>query len=255
MLALLSPSKKLDFDNEKTIGERGTPALIDDCKELLSLLRQKSQDEIKGLMDLSDNLAELNYQRYQNFAENIDDAKQKSRAIFAFKGDVYDGFNIESLEAEEIMHSNHKIAILSGLYGLLKPLDAMQPYRLEMGTKLENNRGKDLYDFWGDKITDQINKIEDDLVVNLASNEYFKAVKKSQLQAELLDVDFKENKKGQLKTIGLYAKKARGLMARFIVKNDISEKQAIKEFDYADYYFSTDLSADDKFVFVRDHND
>jgi hypothetical protein len=203
-------------------------------------------------MKLSDNLAELNYNRYQNFTEefNKDNSQQ---SIFAFTGDVYEGFDARNLSKSEIKLSNSKIAILSGLYGLLKPLDLIQPYRLEMGTKMKNDKGEDLYDFWGDKITDQINKLESELVINLASNEYFKSVKKKKLKAKLVNIDFKEDKGGKVSIIGIYAKKARGYMARFIVKNDVNNLEKLKDFDVEGYKFIESMSDDANLTFLRKH--
>jgi hypothetical protein len=252
MLALLSPAKSLNFEDKNFIEPISEPTFSDEIKELVNNLKSKSEKGIKNLMKLSDNLAELNYNRYQNFTEefNKDNSQQ---SIFAFTGDVYEGFDARNLSESEIKLSNSKIAILSGLYGLLKPLDLMQPYRLEMGTKMKNDKGEDLYDFWGEKITDQINELESELVINLASNEYFKSVKKKKLKAKLVNIDFKEDKGGKVSIIGIYAKKARGYMARFIVKNDVNNLKKIKDFDVEGYKFIESMSDDANLTFLRKH--
>ncbi len=252
MLALLSPSKTLDFETEKKLGKAVTPSLFENSLELISILKAKSQKDIQNLMKISDNLSELNYKRFQNFSDKMDGTNSK-QAIFAFKGDVYDGLDSNSLSNDEIKFANNTIGILSGLYGFIKPLDNIQAYRLEMGTKLENQKGKNLYDFWSNKISEEINKNEQHLILNLASNEYFKAVNRKALKAKVIDIDFKEEKKGELKTIGIYAKKARGMMARYIVQNKLDSVEKIKEFNLDNYKFIKDLSSNKKFVFARKH--
>lgn len=253
MLILLSPSKKLDFEKKFEEFKARQPIFKKEITELISILKNKNKGQIKNLMSLSDNLAQLNYNRYQSFSDKFNNRNSK-QAIFAFKGDVYDGLDIESLNKTEIKNSDNKIAILSGLYGLLKPFDLMQPYRLEMGTNLKNKYGNNLYNFWGDKISERINELENNLIINLASNEYFKSVNKKKLKGELINIDFKENKNGKLSTIGIYAKKARGLMARFILKNNIETLDKIKDFNSEGYKFTANDSNKNKLVFIRKHD-
>lgn len=253
MLAILSPSKTLDFDSSRELADKSTPCLFNETLGLIEILKGKDKEEIKNLMKLSDKLAELNYERYQNFANKMTGTNSR-QAIFAFKGDVYDGLDADSLNDPQIKAANDNIAILSGLYGLIRPLDLIQPYRLEMGTKLDNPKGKDLYKFWGDKISKRINELEDDLVINLASNEYFKAVNKNALNAKVVDINFKEDKDGKVKVIGIYAKKARGMMARYIVENKVKDLDEIKKFNSSGYKFSPEESDDEQLTFIRKHN-
>lgn len=243
MKILLSPSKTLDFDTDAKFLNSTQPQFLPDSEELVKVMKGYSADDIKNLMKVSDKIAQLNFDRYQNFKTPFSNDNAKP-CIFAFRGDVYDGLRAEEFEREDIEFAQEHLRILSGLYGLLKPMDLMQAYRLEMGTKLKNPRGKDLYAFWGDKITEEIG---DDLVINLASNEYFKAVKPK----NLINVEFKENKDGQLKIIGLFAKKARGMMARYIIQNKITNPEDIKSFDHSGYEFREELSDGTNFVFAR----
>ena len=247
MLILLSPAKALNYDSQDVCSKITQPIFKSEIADLVALMQQKSETDIKSLMGLSDKLAKLNYERYQNFSQqfNKDNSKQ---AIFAFNGDVYQGFDALSLSEDDILFAHEGLRILSGLYGVLRPLDAMQPYRLEMGTKLKGEYGEDLYDFWGSKITQEI---DSDYIINLASNEYFSSVKKKELKGKLINVHFKEFREGKYKIIGIYAKKARGLMARFIVQNRIKSPEKIKEFNIERYQFAGDLSDDKNYVFVR----
>jgi cytoplasmic iron level regulating protein YaaA (DUF328/UPF0246 family) len=200
-------------------------------------------------MGLSQNLSDLNYTRYQNF--KVPFTQQNARpALFTFKGDVYDKMDVENYSDTDLEFAQNHIRILSGLYGILKPLDLMQPYRLEMGTKYKNKRGHNLYGFWDSKLTENINAEESELVLNLASNEYFKAIKPKALKANLLDITFKQYKDGQLKNIGLMAKRARGLMADFVIKNKITDKDKIMDFNAGGYSFAPDLSTDKNWTFT-----
>ena len=239
MLFLISPAKSLDYSPTK-LKKDSLPRLIPQTEELVTNLRQKSVGEIKELMKISDKLAELNTERYRVFSKEFDKDNSK-QAILAFKGDVYTGLNAETFAEDDFTYSQSHLAILSGLYGLLRPLDLIQPYRLEMGTKFANSRGANLYTFWGSIITDEINKrlaaTGSKILVNLASNEYFKSVKPKQLNAELITPVFKDQKNGQYKIISFYAKKARGLMAAYIIQNKIKTVEELCKFDVAGYRF------------------
>jgi len=254
MLIVISPAKKLDYDTPAKTKKSTMPEFLNDSEELIGVLRQYSAMDLAELMHLSMNLAELNFDRYYQWKKDYgpDEAKQ---CLLAFKGDVYAGMDAESFSAKDLDFAQSHLRILSGLYGLLRPLDLMMPYRLEMGTKLENERGKNLYEFWGDTITHALNKQlkaqKDDILINLASNEYFKSVKPRLIEGRIITPQFKENKNGSYKMIGIYAKKARGLMSRYILLNRLKDPEDIKAFDYEGYQFNGELSKDDQWVFTR----
>jgi len=254
MLIVISPAKKLDYDTPAKTKKSTMPEFLNDSEELIGVLRQYSTMDLAELMHLSMNLAELNFDRYYQWKKDYgpDEAKQ---CLLAFKGDVYAGMDAESFSAKDLDFAQSHLRILSGLYGLLRPLDLMMPYRLEMGTKLENERGKNLYEFWGDTITHALNKQlkaqKDDILINLASNEYFKSVKPRLIEGRIITPQFKENKNGSYKMIGIYAKKARGLMSRYILLNRLKDPEDIKAFDYEGYQFNGELSKDDQWVFTR----
>jgi cytoplasmic iron level regulating protein YaaA (DUF328/UPF0246 family) len=252
MLVLLSPAKSLNYEKPSLEVPMTERLLAKDTETLSKTTRGLSRTNLKSLMGISDALADLNYERFQAFeaAGNEDAEKQ---ALLAFNGDVYTGLGAETLSKDDLEWAQGTLRILSGFYGLLRPLDAMQPYRLEMGTKLKTRRGEDLYDFWGSLISEQLNA---DLggtgvVVNLASNEYFKSVDKKALDARIITCDFKDVKDGKARTLGLFAKKARGMMARYIVENRITDVDDIKGFNAEGYTFDAELSSADKFVFKR----
>jgi cytoplasmic iron level regulating protein YaaA (DUF328/UPF0246 family) len=240
MLTLISPAKTLDFDTPAVTGLHTQANFLEHSADLIDQLKLQSPDDISALMKLSAKLSELNVQRYHDWCVpfNADNAKA---AILAFKGDVYTGLNAEGFSDADFVYSQAHLGILSGLYGLLRPLDLIQAYRLEMGTKFANNRGANLYSFWGSIITDEINlrlvASDSQILVNLASNEYFKAVKTKQLNAELITPVFKDEKNGQYKIISFYAKKARGLMAAYIIQNKIKTVEDLCQFDIAGYRF------------------
>ncbi|MCB0836947.1 MAG: peroxide stress protein YaaA [Bacteroidetes bacterium] len=255
MIFVISPAKKLDFSEETRFTQNySMPAHMDDTEQLVKVMVKKSEKKIAELMSISPQLAALNYERYQNFTTPFtpENAKQ---ALLAFKGDVYLSFDLESYSEGEFDFAQKHLRILSGLYGLLKPLDLIQPYRLEMGTKLSNRRGKNLYDFWGDRITKAINQhleeLNSDVLVNLASNEYFKSVKPAKLNARVITPGFKDDRNGQFKTIFLYAKQARGAMADFAIRNKINTPEGLKTFDGMGYVFNESLSKGDDWVFTR----
>lgn len=258
MLTVISPAKTLDYETPATTQTHTLPQFTEHSAELIGVLNQLSVQDVAELMKLSDKLASLNVARFGSWQPefSFDNAKQ---AILAFKGDVYTGLDAETLSESQLSFAQQHLRILSGLYGLLSPLDLMQPYRLEMGTKLSNPRGKDLYQFWGSLLTEHLNTLLADepsaTLVNLASNEYFKAVQTKKLNARVVTPVFKDKKNGQYKIISFYAKKARGLMVRYILDNAINEPEALKGFDYEGYYFVQEESSDDTWVFLRDHPD
>jgi cytoplasmic iron level regulating protein YaaA (DUF328/UPF0246 family) len=256
MLLLISPAKTLDYETPVTTQLKSEPEFTDRAETLINNLRDYAPQYIAELMKLSDKLASLNVARYQSWVKEHNEANAK-QALLAFKGDVYTGLDAESFDDEDYQFAQNHLRILSGLYGLLKPMDLMQPYRLEMGTKLQNEAGKNLYSYWGSTITDRLNNELDDeqtpVVVNLASNEYFKSVQPKALNARLISPEFKDLKNGQYKIISFYAKKARGLMTRYAIKNRIENPEELKQFDLEGYRFNASMSEGDKWVFTRDH--
>ncbi|MBF8743151.1 peroxide stress protein YaaA [Pseudomonas guariconensis] len=256
MLTVISPAKTLDYDTPPVTQRFTLPQYLDDSQELITQLREFTPAQISELMHLSDKLAGLNAARFGSWTPDFTPANAK-QALLAFKGDVYTGLDAESLSEDDFTYAQDHLRMLSGLYGLLRPLDLMQPYRLEMGTKLANARGKDLYAFWGTRISEWLNQAladqGDDVLLNLASNEYFSAVKRSALNARVIDVDFKDLKNGQYKIISFYAKKARGMMSRFVIQERIDDPEQLKRFDVQGYYYSAEQSKQDHLVFLRDH--
>lgn len=254
MLILLSPSKSLEYDTRLEREDLTTPYFNKEAKELIGVLKQYSAEDIGKLMSISENLSELNHDRYQNFKSRHTDSNSNA-AIHAFRGDVYIGLDIDALNDDDIIFANEHVRILSGLYGLLRPLDRMQPYRLEMGTKLKTSKGKNLYDFWGTEITEKLNRtasgIKADYIVNLASNEYFKSIKKKLVKKPIIDIDFREERGGELKFISFNAKKARGTMTRYIIKNRIDTVEGLKGFDLDDYRYEESGSSENQLLFVR----
>ena len=254
MLIVLSPAKKLDFESENLRSDADVPALLPQTRKLMKIAKGLKSEDLKALMGISDNLAELNVARFKAFNTPFTSANARP-AIDAFQGDVYVGFDAATLDDEARNFTNEKVRILSGLYGVLRPLDLMQAYRLEMGIKFGNERGKNLYAFWGDLISKEINKSlaghENPVLVNLASNEYFKAIDKKALKATIITPVFQEVKDGKARVISFLAKKARGMMTRYVVDNRIEEVEALKSFTEGGYIFKPDLSDDNKWVFQR----
>lgn len=255
MLALISPAKTFDFDTPAPTREASQPEFLAQAQELIDVLRPLAPHDISKLMGISDKLGVLNYDRFADWQPpfDLDNAKQ---ALFAFKGDVYVGLAAETLQEGDWKFAQDHLRILSGLYGLLAPLDLIQPYRLEMGTRLANPRGKDLYEFWGSRITEAINaqlkRLTDPVVVNLASNEYFKSVQKKDLEAPLITPVFKDWKTDRYKIISFYAKKARGMMSAYILKNRLTDAEGLKGFDEEGYRYNSELSTATEWVFTRD---
>jgi len=256
MLTVISPAKTLDYDTPAVTQRFTLPQYLDDSQELITQLRELSPAQISELMHLSDKLSGLNAARFGSWTPDFTPANAK-QALLAFKGDVYTGLDAESLSEDDFSYAQQHLRMLSGLYGLLRPLDLMQPYRLEMGTKLANARGKDLYAFWGTRISEWLNQAlaeqGDDVLLNLASNEYFSAVKRNALNARVINVDFKDWKNGQYKIISFYAKKARGMMSRFVIQERINDPEQLKQFDVQGYYYSAEQSKTDHLVFLRDN--
>ncbi len=254
MLALVSPAKKLDFEGEWNAPNLTQPDFLDHTQELVDTAKALSKDEIQSLMKLSDKLGELNYARYQQFSTPFapDNAKP---AVYTFRGDTYVGLDADSLSDDELTFAQEHFRMLSGLYGMLRPLDLMQPYRLEMGTKLSNARGEDLYDFWGDILTSACNDAtkghKNRAVICLASNEYIKAVQPKGLEGDFITCHFKDVKNGAAKVIGLFAKRARGSMARYMIQNRIEEPEGLKSFDTDGYVYQDNESDDRNYVFIR----
>lgn len=254
MLILVSPAKTLDFETPPLVEQSTQPQFLDDSQELIDQLKKMPAAKIGKLMSISDKLAKLNSDRYKSWQLPMEPGPAK-QSLFAFQGDVYTGINADTMKKRDVQFAQKHLRILSGLYGVLRPLDLMLPYRLEMGTKLVNDRGQNLYHFWGDGVTDVLNgelkKQKSPLVFNLASNEYFKVVNKHKLDAELISPVFKDKKNGEYKLISFFAKKARGMMARFIIDNRIKDAEGIKDFTTAGYRYSKRLSTPTEPVFTR----
>ncbi|ARU89474.1 peroxide stress protein YaaA [Pseudomonas sp. M30-35] len=255
MLMVISPAKTLDYETLPVTERFTLPQHLEHASDLINLLRDYSPQQIAELMHLSDKLAGLNAARFGSWSAKFtpENAKQ---ALLAFKGDVYTGLAADDFTESDFDFAQQHLRMLSGLYGLLRPLDLMQPYRLEMGTKLQTPRGKDLYAFWGDRISGWLNEAlaeqGDDVLLNLASNEYFSAVKRKALNARVINTEFRDEKNGEYKIISFYAKKARGLMARYVIKEKISDVQGLKDFSDQGYRYAPDRSKPDNLVFLRE---
>lgn len=261
MYFLLSPAKSLNETDDVPLNLGNyyqQPALIDESAKLIKLLKDKDPLDLQELMSISSDLATLNAERNQEWQLPFTSDNAKP-AGYLFDGDVYTGLGSYDMDKDTMLYLNEHLGILSGLYGVLKPLDLIQPYRLEMGTKLKNKRGDNLYEFWGERITDAINKQmannEDKVLVNLASNEYFKAVKKKALDATIINPRFEDEKNGQYKVISFYAKKARGLMVKYAADNKLTDAEQLKKFDLAGYYYVDSESDEKTWTFRRDEND
>ncbi|HAI19378.1 MAG: hypothetical protein CMP05_00605 [Xanthomarina sp.] len=252
MKLVLSPAKSLDFESKLPTTKTSEGQFLSDSERINKLLKKKSAKSLSKLMSISDDLAQLNYQRNQEW--QLPFTKDNARpAVYAFNGDVYRGLDVYTLDTKNIDKLQDAVRILSGLYGVLKPLDLIQPYRLEMGTKLSIGKNKNLYEFWKKKVTKALNEeLEDnELFLNLASNEYFKAIDSKTLKVPVIEIDFKELKNGDYKTIGIYAKLARGLMARYIIDTNAKTLEDIKGFNLENYRFHEQLSKENRLVFTR----
>lgn len=257
MIIVISPAKTLDFEAPAGTGQYSVPDFLDESAVLIDQLRTLSPEQLGTLMSISPKLAALNADRYRTWTMPFTPVNAK-QALYAFKGDVYTGLDAETLAEEDIAFAQDHLRILSGLYGVLRPLDLMQPYRLEMGTQLANVRGENLYDFWEDRITDAINRElkrqKTDTLINLASNEYFKSVRPDKIEGKIITPVFKDQKNGMYKIISFFAKKARGLMSRYIIQHKLSDPEAIKDFDVAGYHFDPAAGSADEWVFLREES-
>ena len=252
MKILLSPAKSLDFKSELPTNKTSSICFEKEAQYLNSILKSKNPKELSDLMSISSKIADLNYERNHNWSLPFTQ-KNARQAVYAFSGDVYRGLDAYSIDDSKIDFLQNSVRIISGLYGLIKPLDLIQPYRLEMGTKLAFDSNKNLYDFWRKKITEQLNLELDDKepILNLASNEYFKAIDAKVIKSDVYSANFKQFKNGEFKTIAIFSKKARGMMTRFIVNNNITNISDIKSFDYDGYIFHEELSTDKELIFTR----
>lgn len=255
MLMLISPAKTLDFETPSPTNKSSKADFLNQSQLLIEELRALSPADISSLMKISDKLGTLNFDRFQQWQLPFTKTNAK-QALLAFKGDVYTGLAAESFNDEDFSFAQEHLRILSGLYGLLRPLDLIQAYRLEMGTSFANQRGKNLYEFWGEQITEAINKqlkkTGGKVLINLASNEYYKAVKPKQINAEIITPVFKDCKNGKYKIISFYAKKARGLMSAYIIKNKITDVENLKTFDTEGYCYQPSMSTAREWVYTRE---
>ena len=255
MLAEISPAKTLDLSPPDSAIEYTQPELLEHAQQLVKVMKKKSKADIGKLMSISDKLAELNRDRYQEFSTPFTSENAK-QAMLAFKGDVYQPLEISSYKKADFNYAQKHVRMLSGLYGVLRPLDLMQAYRLEMGTKLKTDRGKSLYDFWGSLITDNLNEAIGQQrgrhLINLASNEYFDSVRTSDIDADIITPMFKDLKKGKYVIVSFYAKKARGMMINYMIRNRAKKPADLKDFQVAGYAFNAELSDDKTYTFTRD---
>jgi cytoplasmic iron level regulating protein YaaA (DUF328/UPF0246 family) len=254
MIITLSPSKGQDFDTPTPSKIHSIPEQLEDSKLLIKEAKKLGVEDVRELMDVSENISSLNVERFKKWNMPFNEDNSKA-ALFAFKGDVYSGIQKEKYDDNDLAYAQDHLRILSGLYGALRPMDLIQPYRLEMKTRLKNPRGENLYQFWGDRITQKLNQSLENqaekTLVNLASNEYFKSIKPKSLDARLLHVNFKETKDNKTRVIAIFAKKARGMMADFILRNRIEHAEDIKDFGAEGYKFSAKESTDNNWVFTR----
>jgi len=254
MLTIISPAKTLDYESKLATQRYTQPELLDKSSQLINIAKKMTPADISSLMGISDKLALLNAERFNDWKPDFtpDNARQ---AILAFKGDVYTGLQAEDFSEQDFDFAQAHLRMLSGLYGLLRPLDLMRPYRLEMGIRLANPQGSNLYSFWGDLLTEKLNTLlaeqGDKVLVNLASDEYFKAVKPAKLQAEIIKPVFLDEKNGKYKVISFYAKKARGLMSRFIIKERLKKADQLQDFNLEGYQFDATRSQGNELVFTR----
>ena len=254
MITIISPAKTLDYKSEVQTKQYSQPDFLNDSKVLMNELRKLNPKDIVNLMKVNDEIASINFERNLSWKTPFtpDNAKQ---VLLVFRGQVYVGLDAKTLYEDDLLFAQNHLRILSGLYGILRPLDLMQAYRLEMGTPLKNPKGKNLYEFWGTKITDTINnelsRHKRKVLINLASNEYYKVVKSKLIKADIITPVFKEDKGNEYKVVTVYAKTARGLMSRFIIQNRIEDPEEIKAFDTDGYLFNRDLSIEKEWVFTR----
>lgn len=255
MLAILSPAKTLDFDSPLTTDQHSAPEFTKESAALIKTLRQLEPSDIGSLMGISDKLAVLNHNRYAHWSAKFDDASGARASLLAFKGDVYLGLDAQTLSKRDFTWAQKRLRVLSGLYGLLRPLDRIHPYRLEMGTALRNTAGKDLYEFWGGKVTQALNEAlagqRSKVLINLASNEYYKVVQAQNIDGRIVTINFKEWRRDAYRFVSFSAKKARGLMARYMIDHRAERADDLKAFDVEGYAFNEELSSRDEWIFTR----
>lgn len=255
MLMVISPAKTLDFESPLATKRATTPDFLPQSQQLIDELRELSPADISALMGVSDKLGELNFERFHNWHLPFDKTNAR-QALLAFRGDVYTGLDADSFSADDFQFAQKHLRILSGLYGLLRPLDLIQPYRLEMGTRFSNAGGDNLYQFWGEQLTEatnrQLKSLKSQVLLNLASNEYFKSLHSKAINAEIITPVFKDLKNGKYKIISFYAKKARGMMAAYVIKHRITEVDRIRGFNTASYRYNEAMSTAREWVFTRD---
>ncbi|MEC8437593.1 MAG: peroxide stress protein YaaA [Pseudomonadota bacterium] len=255
MLAILSPAKTLDFDSPLTTDQHSAPEFTKESSALIKTLRQLEPSDIGSLMGISDKLAALNHDRYAHWSAKSDDASGARASLLAFKGDVYLGLDAQTLSKRDFTWAQKRLRVLSGLYGLLRPLDRIHPYRLEMGTALGNTAGKDLYEFWGGKVTQALNEAlaeqRSKVLINLASNEYYKVVQAQNIDGRIVTINFKEWRRDAYRFVSFSAKKARGLMARYMIDQRAERADDLKAFDVEGYAFNEELSSRDEWIFTR----
>ncbi len=252
MKVLLSPAKSLDFKSQLPTEKNSPLCFQKEAEYLNSILKRKSPEDLSQLMGVSSKIADLNYERNQDWSLPFNN-KNARQAVYAFSGDVYRGLDAYSIDDDKIDFMQDTVRIISGLYGLVKPLDLIQPYRLEMGTKFSFDNNRNLYEYWKEKITNQLNSeiLEDEPVLNLASNEYFKAIDSKVLNSDLYSANFKQFKDGTYKTIAIFSKKARGMMARYIIENKVTDIDSLKSFNYDGYVYHDNLSSERELIFSR----
>lgn len=257
MLAVISPAKKLDFDTDVALGDFSQPDFLDQSEKLVAQARKLSRRDLAGMMGISDKLADLNYQRFQSFQTPFDLGNARQAAL-VFNGDTYIGLRAKDLSEADMKYAQDHLRILSGLYGVLRPLDLIQPYRLEMGSKFRTKGADNLYEFWDGRLAEALNEAvagqNDPTIVNLASNEYFKAVDRNTLTAPVITPVFKEVKQGVAKVLGMFAKRARGAMARYMIVNRIDKPDGLKQFAEDGYEYRPDLSDGDTWVYTRERD-
>ncbi len=255
MICIVSPAKSLNFDNYNPSDSNTMPDFLKESQRLVNQLKKKSPKSIAKLMSISDNLAELNYQRFQDW-EMAHESGEIKQAMYAFKGDVYLGLEAETFSEDTLAYANNHFRMLSGLYGVLKPMDIIHPYRLEMGTKINIGTHKNLYSFWGPKIAKKLNELgkeqNDSTLLNLASNEYFKSVDKKTLKLDIWTPVFKDHKNGNYKVISFFAKRARGMMTKFVLENRIEQLDDLRAFNSDGYYFEGIDEKKQEIIFLRD---
>lgn len=254
MLTVLSPAKTLDYESKLPTRKFSTPRMTEETRELVGVMATKTPADLRGLMDISDELAQLNHERFQTFETEFNRSNSRP-AVVAFKGDVYMGLNVDEFGERDFTYAQKHLRILSGLYGVLRPLDLMQPYRLEMGTALETDYGDDLYGYWGSKITDSLNadleQYRTKVLINLASKEYFSAVRPDELDAKIVSPVFRDFNRGEYRIISFFAKRARGEMAAWMIRNKIKSVRGLREFGGMGYQYSQAHSTSTKPTFIR----